>query len=67
MLSRLPDWHQLSDKAQLALTRAALVKAAETLVLQAETLFVPPLFVAFEFLSQGTRRLIRGRRHHAAE
>jgi hypothetical protein len=32
------DWHRLSDQAQLALTRAALVKAAETLVLQAETL-----------------------------
>lgn len=38
MLSRLYDWHQLSDEAQLALTRAALVQAAETLVLQAETL-----------------------------
>jgi len=34
----LSNWHQLSDKAQLALTRAALVKAAETLALQAETL-----------------------------
>jgi hypothetical protein len=34
----LSNWHQLSDKAQLALTRAALVQAAETLVLQAETL-----------------------------
>jgi len=32
------DWHRLSDQAQLALARAALVQAAETLVLQAETL-----------------------------
>jgi hypothetical protein len=32
------DWHRLSDEAQLALTRAALVRAAKTLALQAETL-----------------------------
>jgi len=32
------DWHRLSDQAQLALARAALVQAAETLILQAETL-----------------------------
>ncbi len=38
MLSQLPDWHQLSDEAQLALARAALVQSAETLVLQAEAL-----------------------------
>lgn len=34
----LSNWHQLSDKAQLALTRAALIQAAETLALQAEVL-----------------------------
>jgi hypothetical protein len=32
------DWHRLSDQAQLAFTRAALVQAAEKLALQAETL-----------------------------
>ncbi len=31
------------------------------------TLFVPPLFVAFELLAQGARRLVRGRRQHPAE
>jgi hypothetical protein len=33
-----PDWHRLSDQAQLALARTALIQAAQTLALQAETL-----------------------------
>jgi hypothetical protein len=32
------DWHLLSDKAQLVLSFAALIRAAETLAVQAETL-----------------------------
>jgi hypothetical protein len=32
------DWNLLSDRAQLALSTAALAKAAETIACQAETL-----------------------------
>lgn len=37
-LLMLPDWIHLSDTAQLALSRAALSTAAETIAGQAETL-----------------------------